>query len=160
MAIKLSKALQAYDRVDTATVDCGNGWLYEIKSFSSAVKAFAREQARIKAAGGIKKTYASTASADMTGVQNTFEVPDDPWLLGSYEADIEFFLDNISVGWGTSLVDDDGQVLPYSRQTAQEVFLETGEPARQLYRELLAASLDNKLFLKTTTAQAEEDGGN
>ena len=159
MALKLKKALQAYDRVDVATVDCGNGWLYKIKSFSSVVKNFAREQARIKAAGGIKKTYVATASVDMTGARKTIEVPDDPWLLGSFEADIEFFLDNISVSW-QGLTDDDGNVVEYSKDTALELFLESGEPGQQLYRELLAAALDAKLFLKTANAQAEEEGGN
>lgn len=159
MALKLTKALQAYDRVDVATVDCGNGWLWKIKSFSSAVKIFAKEQARIKAAGGMKKTYVATASVDMTGAHRTVEVPEDPWLLGSYEADIEFFVDNLSVSW-EGLVDDDGVVVEYSADMAEQVFLETGEPGQQLYRELMAASLDTKLFLKTPNAQAEEDGGN
>lgn len=159
MALKLTKALQAYDRLDVATVDCGNGWLYKIKSFSSVVKNFAREQARIKAAGGIKKTYVATASVDMTGARKTVEIPDDPWLLGSYEADVEFFLDNISVSW-TGLQDDDGNTVEYTKEIAAEVFLENDKVGEQLYRELLAASLDAKLFLKTANAQAEEEGGN
>ena len=46
MALKMPKALQAYDRLDVATVDCGNGWLYQIKSFSRVAKYSAREQAR------------------------------------------------------------------------------------------------------------------
>ena len=159
MALKLKKALQAYDRLDVATVDCGNGWLYQIKSFSSVAKYFAREQARVRAAGGMKKTYVATASVDMSGAHKTVEVEDSPWLLGSFEADIEFFLDNMSVGW-TGLLDDDGAELPYSKEIAQQVFLDNGEAAQQLYRELLSASLDPKLFLKTANAQAEEDGGN
>lgn len=159
MALKLTKALQAYDRLDVATVDCGNGWLYRIKSFSSVAKHFAREQARVRAAGGMKQTYVATASVDMSGAHKTVEVNDSPWLLGSFEADIEFFLDNMSVGW-TGLLDDDGAELPYSKEIAQQVFLENGEAAQQLYRELLSASLDPKLFLKTANAQAEEDGGN
>ena len=159
MALKLTKALQAYDRMDVATVDCGNGWLYQIKSFSSVAKYFAREQARVRAAGGMKKTYVATASVDMSGAHKTVEVEDSPWLLGSFEADIEFFLDNMSVGW-TGLLDDDGAELPYSKEIAQQVFLDNGEAAQQLYRELLSASLDPKLFLKTANAQAEEDGGN
>ena len=159
MALKLTKALQAYDRLDVATVDCGNGWLYQIKSFSSVAKHFAREQARVRAAGGMKKSYVATASVDMSSVHKTVEVDDSPWLLGSFEADIEFFLDNMSVGW-TGLLDDDGAELPYSKEIAQQVFLENGEAAQQLYRELLSASLDPKLFLKTANAQAEEDGGN
>ena len=159
MALKLTKALQAYDRLDVATVDCGNGWLYRIKSFSSVAKHFAREQARVRAAGGMKKSYVATASVDMSGAHKTVEVDDSPWLLGSFEADIEFFLDNMSVGW-TGLLDDDGAELPYSKEIAQQVFLENGEAAQQLYRELLSASLDPKLFLKTANAQAEEDGGN
>ena len=65
----------------------------------------------------------------------------------------------MSVGW-TGLLDDDGAELPYSKEIAQQVFLENGEAAQQLYRELLSASLDPKLFLKTANAQAEEDGGN
>lgn len=159
MALKLKKALQAYDRLDVATVDCGNGWLYQIKSFSSVAKHFAREQARVRAAGGMKKSYVATASVDMSGVHKTVEVDDSQWLLGSFEADIEFFLDHMSVGW-TGLLDDDGAELPYSKEIAQQVFLENGEAAQQLYRELLSASLDPKLFLKTANAQAEEDGGN
>ena len=159
MALKLKKALQAYDRLDVATVDCGNGWLYQIKSFSSVAKHFAREQARVRAAGGMKKSYVATASVDMSGAHKTVEVDDSPWLLGSFEADIEFFLDHMSVGW-TGLLDDDGAELPYSKEIAQQVFLENGEAAQQLYRELLSASLDPKLFLKTANAQAEEDGGN
>ena len=160
MALKLKKALQAYDRMDTATVDCGNGWLYQIKSFASVAKQFAREQARIRAAGGMRKTYAATASVSMTGVQKVVQEDDNPWLLGSYEADLEFFLDNISVGWGDTLVDDDGEVLEYSKQTAYEVFQQSGPAGEQLYHELLTASLDAKLFLKTANSQAEADGGN
>ena len=159
MALKLTKALRAYDRVDVATVDCGNGWLYQIKSFSSVIKNFAREQARIKAAGGVKKQYTSTASAGMTGVA-VVDAVDNPWLLGSYEADVEFFVENISVGWGDTLVDDDGNKVHYSKEVALEVFLDTGDVGQQLCRELYAASLDTKLFLKTATAQAEEEGGN
>ena len=159
MALKLKKALNAYDRVDVATVDCGNGWLYQIKSFSSVAKIFAREQARIKAAGGTKKAYATTASVDMTGGA-AVDFSDNQWMLGSYEADLEFFLDNISIGWGDTLKDDDGNVVPYSREVAEELFLDNGEPGKQLYRELLLSSLDAKLFLKTANAQAEEDGGN
>ena len=160
MALQLTKALQAYDRVDQTTIDCGNGWLWRIKSFSSAAKNFAKEQARIRAAGGLKSTHVATASVDMSGVRQTVAIPDNPWLLGSFEADIEFFLDNISIGWDDTLKDDNGETVEYTKDVALELFLENGKPAEQLYQELLSASLDAKLFLKTANAQAEEDGGN
>lgn len=158
MAIKLTKALAAYDRLDVTTVDCGNGWLWKIKSFTSIVKIFAREQARIKAAGGLKKAVAQTASVEMSAAEPLLNV-DDPWLLGSYEADVEFFTENLSVEW-EGLNDDDGNSVPYSKDNVLDILLENGKVGEQLYRELLAASLNAKLFLRTANAQAEVDGGN
>jgi hypothetical protein len=159
MALQLKKALSAYDRLDVADVDCGNGWICQVKSFASVVKVFAKEQARVKAIGGFKKK-AQTASAVLLQPDGTPTITDDnPYLLGTFEADVEFMVDNILVGW-TTLIDDDGTEVPYSKDNALELFLENGAVAEQLYRELIGVSLNSTNYVKPLTAQAEEDGKN
>lgn len=160
MAIKLGKAMSAYDRVDTTDVDCGNGWICEIRSFPSVVKEFAKIQAKIRAKGGMKpKAKTQSASyAEINGL--TLPVDDkDPWLLGSFEADVDFMVDHLLINW-RGLKDDDGVDVPYTPDAAREVFLENRPASEQLYREFITVSLDNKNFVRTVNQQAEEDGKN
>lgn len=159
MAISLRNALKAYDRVDVAEVDCGNGWICQIKSFGSVSKQYAKEQARIRARGG-KDRKAVTNSAVLVNADGTFSMKDEnPYLLGSFEADVDFFVEYQLQGW-TGLKDDDGKDVPYSKEVARELFLQNGKPAERLLQELVYASFDNKNFIATATSQAEEDGKN
>lgn len=169
MAISLKNALKAYDRVDVAEIDCGNGWTCEIHSFNSVAKQFSKEQARIRARGGMNKRKVQTASAVYVQPDGTVKVTDEnSYLLGSYEADVDFFVEYVLEGW-SGLKDDTGKNVAYSQDTARKLFLENGEPAKRLLQELYWASLDNENFVNNATdddvpvtqmAQAETDGKN
>lgn len=159
MALKLKNALKAYDRIDVAEIDCGNGWTCEIRSFGSVSKEFSKVQAQIRSKGGVKKK--TTASAVYVNPDGSITASDkNPYLLGSLEADVDFFVDNILVGW-SGLYDDDKQEVQFSPKVAKEIFLENGKPAEQLLHELMFASLDSGNFVApVVTTQAEEDGKN
>lgn len=159
MSLKLRNALKAYDRVDVAEIDCGNGWICNIRSFGSVSKEFTKIQAQIRSAGGTKKK--TTASAVYVNPDGTITASDkNPYLLGSLEADVDFFVDHILVDW-KGLYDDDKQEVQFSPKVARQLFLENGKPAEQLLHELMFASLDSANFVApVVTTQAEEDGKN
>lgn len=165
MAISLTKALLAYDRLDTAFVNCGGDWVVEIKPFSSVIKELSRQQAKLRSTGVIKdkkkkdSTTQSVALANPTLADLMGQDEDDQHLLGSYEADIKFFVHNVIVGW-EGLADDEGIPVEFSTDAALGLFLNNGEPAKRLYRELLACTLDTARFVKTIEEQAEEDTKN
>lgn len=158
MALSLKNALKAYERVDVAEIDCG-GWTCSIKSFSSVAKDYTKEQARIRARGGTHRK-AVTNSAVLVGTDGSFTMNDkNPYMLGSYEADVDFFVEYMLTDWA-NLKDDSGQPVPYSKENARELFLQNGKPAEQLLHELMYASLDNANFVTSNSSQAEADGKN
>lgn len=168
MAISLRNALKAYDRIDVADIDCGNGWVCQIHSFNSVAKQFSKEQARIRARGGMNKRKVQTASAVYVNPDGSVNVTNEnPYLLGSLEADVDFFVEYVLVDW-SGLKDDKGIDVPYKKETARALFLENGKPAERLLQELYWASLDNENFVNkgeddkpvTAEMQAEADGKN
>lgn len=152
MAISLKKALSAYDRIDTAKVDCGNGWFYEIKPFSAVTKIFSKEQARIRTMGVAKKKVGKTNSAAITGVDAPEK--ENEYMLGTYEADVAFFIEHMSVGW-EGLQDDNGAEVLYSAENAEEVFTKNGTVGEQLFKELFLAAMDTALFVRGTEDNPE-----
>jgi len=133
----------------------------EIKPFSSAIKSLTKIQAELRSKGVLQDTKKQVSSASLSLVNPNYAMTEDsnPWFLGSKEADARFFVDNMIVSW-RGLVDDNGNDVPFSRETAMEIFLENGEPGQQLYRELIASSLDTSLFVKTLEEQVKEDSKN
>lgn len=159
MALQLRNALKAYDRVDVADIECGNGWVCQVRSFGSVAKQYAKEQARIRARGG-KQKKAVTNSAVLVGADGNVQLTNDnPYLLGSYDADVDFFVEYMLDGW-SGLKDDAGAEVPYSKDNARELFLQNGKPAEQLLHELIYASLDNQNYVGAANEQAEVDGKN
>lgn len=163
MALSLTKALLPYDRQDTAQVECGGGWIVEVKPYSSVIKELSRQQAKLRSSGVLKdkKKNGTTQSASLSSnpLASLFGGEDEEFLLGSYEADVKFFVHNSIVGW-IGLVDDDGNDIPFSADVAIDIFVNYGEPGKRLYREVLACTLDTERFIKTTEQQAEEDTKN
>lgn len=163
MALNLNNALKAFSREDTATVDCGGGWTVEIKQYSSVLGLFTKEQARLRSQGVLKEKDSGgnkLPSVKLAGkVEASIKDDEDTYLLGSIENDIRFFVDSVLVGW-TGLLDDDGNVVPFSKEVAYEVMTEQGEAGHQLYRELFASSMDSSLFVKSVAEQAKEDAKN
>lgn len=165
MAISLTKALLAYDRLDTAFVNCGGDWIVEIKPFSSVIKEMSRQKAKLRSSGVIKDKKKKDSTTQSVALLNPAfgdlldQDEEEQFLLGSYEADIKFLVHNIIVGW-EGLTDDDGVAVVFSTDVAISLFLNNGEPAQRLYRELLACTLDTQRFIKTVEEQAEEDTKN
>lgn len=162
MAISLKKALNNYDRMDTAKVDCGYGWFVEIRPFSSAYKALSKEKAKLRSSGVVGKkgsVMLPSAKLDTNAPLFTDEDMESEFLLGSIDEDIRFFVNNVLVSW-EGLIDDDGNPVPYSKENALEILTEQGEAGHQLYRELFASSLDSKNFVRTLNEQAGEDAKN
>lgn len=162
MAISLKKALNNYNRMDTAKVDCGGGWFIEIRPFTSSYKALSKEKAKLRTSGVVEKKGSvrlPSAKLDSNAPLFTDEDMDNEFLLGSIENDIQFFVDNVLVSWD-GLVDDDGNAVPYSKENAMEILTQQGEAGHQLYRELFASSLDSKNFVKALSEQAGEDAKN
>lgn len=160
---KLSNALRAFSREDTTNIDCGNGWLVEIKQFSQAMPALRKVQAEQRAAGKERTKPKAAAPSVVLGDPLALAAREasekDNYMLGSKEADYGFFAKEVIVGW-TGLKDDDGNEVPYSTDTAYEVLMTTGTPGEQLYRELLQCSLDSSLFMVRGEQRAEEDTKN
>lgn len=162
MALKINNALGAYQREDTAKIDCGNGWLVELKPYSSVIKELSKVQAQMRTKGVLKSKnnnivkLPSVALANPT--KNSLVGGDDEeeFLLGSIENDIKFFCDNVVVGW-EGLIDDDGNPVPFSKETAYQIMTEQGEAGHQFYKELFASSMNTSLFVKTMEQQIEED---
>lgn len=163
MAISLTKALLPYDRQDTAQVECGGGWIVEVKPYTSVIKELSRQQAKLRSAGVTKdkkkNTATQSASFSSNPLSSLFGGDDEEFLLGSYEADVKFFVHNSIVSW-TGLVDDAGNEIPYSTDVAIDIFVNYGEPGKRLYREILACTLDTERFIKSVEQQAEEDTKN
>lgn len=161
MALKLRNALKAFERQDTAKIDCGNGWFVELKQLSSCMKILAKAQADMRSKGSqtLPKKQMQLPSVSLASGRTVEEPEENSYLLGSFEADVSFFVQNVLVGW-TGLKDDDEKEVPFDQNVAMEIFLENGEPGKRLYRELLAASLDTTLFVQNMNEQLEEDAKN
>lgn len=161
MAIAISKALVSFDRYDTAEIKCGDGWFMEIKAFP--MKLLAKEQAKRRSKGkGKKKEHVVPSLAQQEDFFNdvlTSDGEEETWLLDTYENDVDFFVENILVGW-RGLTDDTGLEVTYSQEDAKSVFLDNGEPGKRLYRELLMSSMQSGIFVKTLEKQAEETAKN
>lgn len=160
MTLQISQAMKVYDRQDTVNLKCGVDWFIEIKRFESAIKALSKAQADARTKGVVteKKTMSTSSMALISPLTAAMEER-SPWLLGSMEADAKFFVDNILVGW-EGLKDDYDIEIPFSKDAAMQIFCEQGEPGQQLYRELLASSLDSSLFVTSIEKQTEEDSKN
>ena len=154
MALNLTKALSAYDRTDTTKVDCGGGWTWEIKPFSAVAKIFSKEQARMRSLGVAKKKVAKTNSAVLTNIDQITQ--DNEHMLGTYDADVAFFIENLSVGWD-GLLDDTGTQVPYSAEAAEEIFTKNGSAGEQLFKELVMSSLDQALFVRGGADDVAQD---
>lgn len=162
MALKLRNALKVYERQDTAKINCGDDWFVEIKSLASCLKALSKAQAELRSKGDktiSKKQHALPSVSLIGGKNNTVVEEEDSYLLGSLEADVRFFVQNVMVGW-TGLFDDDHNEVLFSEEAAIELFLQNGEPGKRLYRELLAASLDTTIFIQNMNDQVAEDAKN
>lgn len=158
--LKLKNVLSAYDRVDTTEVDCGNGWTCEIRSMKSKIKELARLQSQVRAKGGIKPKKTQSAQYAEIGTL-AFAVSDDdnPYFLGTFEADVDFMVSHLLVGW-KNLKDDDGNEVPYTPENARSLFLDNRPSSEELFREFMTVSMDDKNFVRTASQQAEEDGKN
>lgn len=162
---KFSRALTPFRRNDTTLVDCGNGWMVEIKQFQSVMPELRKAQAVHRAAGGNKTTPSKARAQSVVLamdpmqelVQSTKE--EDKTFLGTKLADMRFFAEHFIAGW-TGLVDDAGTEVSYSADVAFQVLSQTGTEGEQLYNELLMCSMDTKLFVVQPSQMAEEDAGN
>lgn len=161
MTIAISKALVSFDRYDTAEIKCGDGWYMEIKPFP--MKLLAKEQAKRRSKGkGKKKEHVVPSLAQQEDFLNdvlSSDGEEETWLLDTYENDVEFFTENILMGW-RGLTDDENNQVPYSKEAARSVFLDNGEPGKRLYRELLMSSMQSGIFVKTLEKQADETAKN
>lgn len=161
---KFGNALKAFQREDTAKIDCGAGWVVEIKPYSSVIKELSKVQAQMRTQGVLKSKNNGVVKLPSVALANPtrnslVDDDNDEFLLGSLENDIRFFCDNVLVGW-EGLRDDDGNEVPYDKDTAYSVMTEQGEAGNQFYRELFASSMNASLFVKTLEQQIEEDAKN
>lgn len=144
-----SKALSGYNRVDTIEIDCGTFSL-ELRSYQSVFKELGDEQARLRSEGLLatdpvpaprKRSTRTAAALNPVTVQRSDETP---YLLGTKERDQRFFATHVIAGW-KGLQNDAGEEVPYSPDTAMELFASPG--GEELYNELLMASLDVSNFV-------------
>lgn len=160
MAISIKKALKPFSRKDTVDINCGGDWNITIRSFAAGASDSLMKIRAEQAGKGQAKTERNTkkaASISLTKNENLLYTPGTKFFTDSQEGDFDFFIENVLVGW-SGLLDDESNPVPYSQETAFEIFSQ-GKEGLQLYDELLRCSLDASLFVANEEA-AEENQKN
>lgn len=138
MALKVSNAMADFQLAETVELDCGK---FDMVIRQAAIhnEEFKSEVAK-RALNSKKKSL----------------VPDSGTLTGSEEQDMELIIDLCFVGWGERpFLDDDGEIVPPTKENLMFIFKETGHPGKVLFAKVQQACLDEKLFVIR-----EEDLGN
>ncbi|AAT69478.1 gp80 [Alphaproteobacteria phage PhiJL001] len=137
MALKLTNALSGYDLAEYVNLDCG--------AFDLKIQQAAIHNEKFRAAIAKKALIAKKKSL----------IPDQGSMTGSFEQDVELFIDNVILGWGTRpLIDDDGEPVAFNRENLVEIFTGSRE-GRILFGKIQSAAVDDTVF-----AIKEEDLGN
>jgi hypothetical protein len=138
MTLNVTKALEAFNLADYVDIDCGS---FEIRIAQAAVhnEAF----------------RAAVASRSMRAKRRSV-VPEKGSLTGSFEEDVELFLDVVIQGWGETkpLKDDDGKAVKYTKDVGRELFT-SSKQGRVLFGKIMRAAVDDETF-----SVSEEDRKN
>lgn len=138
MTLNISKALKPFSMADFADIDCGD---FEI---------------RIKQAAVHNDDFRAAVAARSMRAKRKSIVPEKGSLTGSFDEDVELFLDAVIEGWGERpLTDDDGKPVKYTRKVGLELFTEQGKEGRVLFSKIMQAAVSDEMFLI-----GEEDRGN
>lgn len=131
------KALAAFETADYADLDCGT---FDVRVRQAAVHN--------------EKFRAAVASRTMAAKRKSL-VPEKGSMTGSFDQDVELFLDAVIVGWGERpLTDDDGKEVEYSRDFARGLFV-GDKRGRALFGKIMQAAVSDQVF-----ALDEADEGN
>ncbi len=137
MTLNVSNALKPFELAEFSDLDCGS---FDIRIRQAAVHS---ESFRAAIA---KRTLASRRKSI---------VPDKGSMTGSFEQDVELFLEAIVVGWGKRpLAEDDGKVVEYTVDVGRELFTSTDE-GKVLFGKVMQNAVADDVFLIT-----EEDRKN
>lgn len=137
MTLKVSEALAAFELADIVELNCGT---FDINITQAAVH---------------NESFRAAVSKRAMAAKRKSLVPDQGTLTGSLEQDVELFCELIVQGWGKRpLKDDDGKVIPWSRDVGYELFTSTKQ-GKVLFGKVQQAAISDEMFLI-----GEEDKGN
>lgn len=146
MALKISKAMAKFDLAEFVDLDCGD---FELRITQAAIH---------------NEEFRTNVSKRALAAKRKSVVPDLGTMTGSYEEDVKLFVDLIIKGWGQKkpLKDDDGNVIPYSKAVAMELFgigdgidEKLRRQGKVLFGKVMQAAIDDKMF-----ALSEDDTKN
>lgn len=129
MTLKIGKALSAFNLAETVDLDCGT---FEI---------------RIRQAALHNDDFRAAVAARALRAKKKSLVPEKGTMTGSFDEDVELFLDNVIVGWGDKpLKDDDGNTVPYTTEVGREMFTSTRQ-GKILFSKVQTAATDDQMFV-------------
>lgn len=131
MTLQLTKALAGFNLAEEVELDCG---IFDVVIRQAAVhnEAF-RAAITQKTIEGKKRSLTAQKGS----------------ITGTYEQDVELFIDHVLISWGKRpLVDDNGNTVPFVPANLRELF--TGSRAgRVLFAKIQAAAVDDQMFAVT-----------
>lgn len=131
MTLKLKKALSKFDLAEYIHMDCG--------SFDICLRQAALHNEEWRAKIAQKALDAQKKSL----------VPQRGTLTGSFDADVELFIECIILGWGDRpMEDDDGEEIEASPENLREIF-HSGREGKILFSKIQMAAVDDQLFVLT-----------
>jgi len=137
MSLNISKALSGFDLAEYVELDCGT---FDVKIQQAAIHN--------------EKFRAAVAAKSLAGKKKSLVVQKGT-VTGSFEQDIELFIDHVIVGWGMRpLRDNDGSEVEFNADNLREIFTGSRE-GRVLFGKIQAAAVDDTVFAIT-----QEDEGN
>lgn len=129
MTLNISKALEAFTLADFADIDCGS---FEIRITQAAVH---------------NEGFRAAVAARSLRAKRRSVVPEKGSLTGSFEEDVELFLDVVIQGWGEKkpLRDDEGALVAYTKDVGRQLF--TGsKQGRVLFGKIMRAAVEDETF--------------
>lgn len=128
MTLNISKALSGFDLAEAVELDCG--------SFDILIRQAAIHNEGFRAAVAKRALAAKKRSL----------VPDQGSLTGSFEEDVELFIENILQDWGTRpLKDDDGKKVDFTPENLRTIFTGSRQ-GKILFTKIQTAAIDDQLF--------------
>ncbi len=131
MALKLTNALSNFDLAEFVDLDCGT---FDIKIQQAAIHNEKFRAAIAKRALQAKKTSLVTNGTSLTG---------------SFDQDVELFIEHVLISWGERpLLDDDGKEVPFTADNLREIFTSSRE-GKILFGKIQTAAVSDEVFAIT-----------
>ncbi len=140
MTLNIGKALKPFEMAVHADLDCGS---FDIRIKQAAVHS--------------EDFRAAVASRTIVSRRKKI-VPEKGSMTGSFEDDVELFLDAVVVGWGKRpLTDDEGEVIEYTTGVGRELFTSTKE-GKVLFGKVMQNAVSDDVFVITEEDRKNSSG--